>query len=137
MDLAREALGRHGRWALPPPFPLADLEPGRDPSVRPEKLLVAAAQVFGVRPRLLAEPGRGSTLAAARAVFVRLGELESYGVRQLAPYPGRSPSQTYRAAAAGVPDRALRIARTLAVTPALRRQLVVRCEDSSHLGAVR
>ncbi len=117
-------VGPHARWAAgDPPPPLADLEPVPVPTVRPPLILAAAAQTYGLPTSHLPGPGRSPALCAARGVFVRLGVLEAYDREQLAPFLGRSRSQTSRLAEFA-PDQAVRMARTLIRDPGLCRRLL-------------
>jgi hypothetical protein len=111
------------RLTAPRP-PLADLEPSRTPSASPEMLLFASADVYGVRPWDLPSPKRVAPLPEARALFLRLGQLESYSVRRLAPFLHRSQQQgSLLVCGVAVAEQALRLARTLLRDRGLRRRL--------------
>jgi REP element-mobilizing transposase RayT len=115
-----ELLGERAWTAIDPIPPLADLDPGRFPAARPELLLAASAEAFGLTPEDLVDDGRAAAVLNARACFLKLGKLETYGVESLAPLIRYKPSFAYELAKRPVPDRGLRIARTLIRTPALR-----------------
>lgn len=114
--------------------PLADLDPRTVPVAGPRTLILAAADVYGTRPWDLPSPKRAAPLPEARALFLRLGQLEGYSARRLAPLIHRSQQQAsvlVRRVAVG--ERALRIARTLVRDPALHGRLPRVCRESRPL----
>jgi hypothetical protein len=133
---AVEILGDEGRRFLPEPEALVDLEPALTPRARPEVILRAAAQTFGVDPLRVAGPERSPVLARARAVYMNLGRLESFCGPQLAPLLGRTRQCANQIAAAHADARALRIARTLLLTPELNARLGSRTFPAGKSGAV-
>ncbi len=95
--------------------PLADLAPAPAPSMDRERVLAAAAETLLVPPGALAGDGRSTRLRFGRALFVRLGQLEGFSLRELAPLIRRSHSQASRIAnGVRVDPWAIRVARTLA-----------------------
>lgn len=121
---------------------LADIEPSCVPSAGPQTLLFAAAAVYGVPPWELPGPSRDAQLVSARALFVRLGQLEGYFLRQLAPSLGRGERQLSNLSRIpDVHDAAVRIARTLLRDPALRSRLTThapaRLPKVTHLDTCR
>jgi len=118
-------LGREYEAAVRgPSLPLADLEPALFPSLHPEVLAAASADVYGVSPHELAGAGRGEAVTRARATFFRLGVLERYALSELAPLLGRSRSRASRLVSeTPAEDRALRMARTIARDPGIVRHL--------------
>ncbi len=123
---------------------LAGLDPAPAPTASPALILSAAAEVYGVPPWVVASSSRADVLDAPRALFLRHGQLESYGVEQLAPFIGKSRATAYRCLRP-VPDRALQISRTLLAMPAVRVRLGRRAvpavcvgeTETSHLSASR
>ena len=116
------ALALSERERLTRSWSLAALDPAKVPCVSPELALEAAAQTFGVLSEDLRGDARGERLAAARAVFIALGRLESYRDTQLAPFIRRT-SQRAGQLARGADTAALRVALTLARTRELRVML--------------
>lgn len=119
---ARTLLGSDARRFLPKGFPLADLEPSSVPSARPETLLVAAAQTFGVLAEDVLRDARAVAVRRARSTFVALGRLESYRGPQLAGTLGLTRQRVSQLAAEADLE-AVRVARTLVRTPFLRARL--------------
>jgi hypothetical protein len=109
------------------------------PSAPPPLLLAAAAETYGLPARDLPSAARSAALVRARSLFLGLGRLEGYSPTLLAPLLGRSRAQAYRLLAP-VPERDVRIARTLMAVPEVRAQLSridgpVDETEPSHLGA--
>jgi hypothetical protein len=124
LSRARALLGREHAWRVKVEAPaLADLEPSFVPTASPETIRDAVAQTFGLLPSELSGPARGRILTTARAVYARLGQLESYHCAQLAPALDVTRQWISRLAMGAVDEGDLRIARTLFRTPALRARL--------------
>ncbi len=119
---ARFACGPFASW-LGGTMVLADIDPAPVSLHSPEVLLAAAAETYLLPPAALAGPGRDERSLAARALFLRLGQIESLSVRQLAPFIDRSQKQASRLAQLLVEWRAVRIARTLIRDARLRARL--------------
>jgi hypothetical protein len=117
----RGLVGR--RFGGEPRVDLAGLEQARVPCAGPELILGAASQAFGVEPREVAGRRLAPALVAARAVYVFLGNLESYSDAQLAPYLGRARSRLTQLALGPIDLEGVRIARTLLRDPGLRSRL--------------
>lgn len=118
-----EVLGPIAWDAIDPLPPLADLEPARFPGASPELIRAAAAEAYGLTPGAFFDRERAKETALARALFLKLGQLESYSVTDLAPLAGVKRARAYELFGLEVPERALRIARTLIRTPSLRPAL--------------
>ncbi|HZV01642.1 MAG TPA: hypothetical protein VFF73_33335 [Planctomycetota bacterium] len=102
--------------------PLANLVPVGLPRVSLANVAVAAAQAHGIPATDLASAQRSSALNVPRGTFVALGRLEAYRDPQLARALGRTPQRVWQLAA-HADETAVRIARTLLVSPTLRRRL--------------
>ncbi len=110
---ARALLGRdewRTRLAAPELF---GLEPLALPLARPNALLVAAAQVFGLLAADLASSSQRRDLAPARATYVHAGRLESYSDEQLALVLRKTRQRVHQLGQRPVDPIAVRIARTL------------------------
>jgi hypothetical protein len=111
-ERARVLLGVDARRIALEHPELAGLEPAMAPCATPGRILSAAAATLRVLPADMASGRRSPELAAARAVYVALGRLESYCDGQLARPLGRSRARTCELSAD--PDmEAVRMARTL------------------------
>lgn len=121
---ARELIGPEHLWRIKLQAPpLADLEPVSVPSAPPELILAAVAQTFGLLQEELIGSRRLRVLTRARAVFARLGTLESYHAAQLAPVVDLTRQRIWQLTTSRVDERDARIARTLFRTEALRARL--------------
>ncbi len=130
---ALEAVGPSAARALA--FaPLGGIAPCEVPGGAPAVLLSAAAVAYGEPPAALACPARSPRLLRARALYLRLGALEGYGIAQLHPLLGCGRSRAYEIAALAVPDHAVRIGRTLMEDSRLRAQLPAFAPDRAQAG---
>jgi len=129
---ATTLLGERARWVAPAmPPTLADLEPAEVPCAGPELILAAAADAYGCGPDALASRRIGPDLCAARAVYVRLGGLESYTHEQLAGPLARTRSRVTQLGVGPIDLAGVRIARTLLRDPGLRRRLPRRVDAAT------
>jgi hypothetical protein len=115
-DRARVLLGVHARRIALEHPELAGLEQAVAPCATPARILSAAAATLRVLPADMASARRSPELAAARAIYVTLGRLESYCDGQLARPLGRSRTRTCELSADPDMD-AVQMARTLLRDP--------------------
>jgi hypothetical protein len=108
------AIGMLGR-----PVTLAEAAPADAPSHMPFTLLLAAAQALALDPAAIVGARRDPAPTAGRALFVRLGLLEGYQHRQLAPILGVTRQRITQHAAKEVDPLDVRRARTLLRDPRL------------------
>ncbi len=124
VPLALKMLGpKAASWVGGPRVEVADAAPAPAPTAPMEVLLAAAAEVYGVPGEDVLSRSRAPAVAGPRALFVRLGRLEGFKLRQLGGFLGRGRSTAGDLDCVDVSERAVRIARTLIRTPAFRRQL--------------
>jgi len=120
---ARQLLGTEARralWGLDAPA-VTDLDPVAAPRFALEVILGAAAAAHGLAAEAIAGDGRSSGPVAARAAYVALAGLEGFTLEQAGAAIGRSRAQACRLRAEAAGAAGVRVARTLLVTPALRR----------------
>ncbi len=108
---------------LSPAPALAGAEPRRIPTADPATVVGAAAQAFALDPAALASGKRTGPEAAARALAVALCLREGHKLYQVAPFLGITRRHAGRLGG-GVPETAIRVARTLLDDPRLRARIV-------------
>jgi len=105
------------------PHPLATAGPLEVPLAHPGAIFLAAAQALEVDPATILGRARAPAPTAGRALFVRLGILEGYEHRQLAPTLDVTRQRVSQLASVEVEPIDLRRARTLLRDPDLREHL--------------